>query len=139
MLLRGNEVQKEIGDLSIGENTVHDDKIKRIEPDNEFWPNPEIGAPKAPFKYIITKKNIIIADSYVTHHIKHYDGTVGVYVEPEFRRKGYGKGVVSASMREIFDNQGIVLWSTQIYNKGSLGIAKSLCYQLQYYHIQKPK
>jgi len=48
---------------------------------------------------------------------------------PDYRGMGYGKSVVSAAMKHIFDNGKMAGWGTDLTNTGSLKIARAVGFE----------
>jgi len=114
----------------------------KITPEHPLWPQPELGAPEHPFRYVVVESGEIIAYAFVRHHFGIFDDNLwmmGVGVKPEWRRRGLGKIVSAAATQEVLALGGLALWNAQADNIGSLSIAKSLGYETVFYQIEIPK
>jgi len=114
----------------------------KITPNHPLWPQPEVGPPKRPFRYVVVENGEIIADAFVKRNLgilEDNSWAMGVFVKPQWRRQGLGKIVSAAATQEVFDLGGLALWNAQADNIGSFSIAKSLGYETVFYQIEIPK
>jgi len=114
----------------------------KITPEHPLWPQPELGAPEHPFRYVVVEDGEVIANAGVRCILGIFEDNLwamGVGVKPEWRRRGLGKIVSAAATQDVLDLGGLALWNTQADNIGSLSIAKSLGYETVSCHIMIPK
>jgi len=119
------------------------DRVAKVTPEHPHpqWPFWELELPEFPFGYVITECGELIASASVRRNAGVFQDnlwTLGVGVDPEWRRQGLGRTVSAAATQEVLGLGGLALWNTQADNPGSLTIARSLGYKTVLYHIKIP-
>ena len=124
----------------------HSDLVTRIEEGHPWWSyyteGPEVPDVTSPFRCVIVQNDRLIAQANAGYAYLDDAGMpenkilgVSVWVRYGYRRKGYGKAVVSAAIKEILNIGGVARWGTRMDNIASIATAKSLGYQVVSYHI----
>ena len=120
----------------------HARRVVRLTREDTLWPGASSGPSEMPFMYAIVKGGSLVARGTVRRNLSVLDGrtwAMGVWVDEPYRRRGYGKAVVSAATKEVVRAGGIALWNAQADNVASIALAESLGYRRYLCYLRIPK